>query len=56
MYQEITEKKHNGNVIPDANENRVFWSNIWYLEKSHDNEEERFNLLKEKKYIIMRTT
>lgn len=48
-YQELNEKKNNDNSVLDANESKVFWPNIWSIEKSHDTKAERLQLLKKEK-------
>ncbi|XP_014778780.1 uncharacterized protein LOC106875234 [Octopus bimaculoides] len=46
-YQELDGKEKGGNAVPDVEERKRFWSNIWSQEKQHETEAEWLKTLKE---------
>ena len=49
VYKEFNGEVYNEKVIPDAEENRTFWEEIWDNTKEHNEETEWLNDLKEAK-------
>ena len=43
FYQELNGKARNENVIPDADESKKFWSDIWSVGKEHNRNAEWLN-------------
>ena len=49
VYQELNGESSPGNDIPDAEESKKFWSDIWSQERTHMKEAEWLNVLREEK-------